>query len=51
MGIDEEGRFLGHLKSTGIRPTFSQRLSDHGIELMPELFTLEPFARRVVGLR
>jgi pilus assembly protein CpaF len=51
MGIDEEGRFRGHLKSTGIRPTFSERLSDHGIHLPPELFTLEPFARRVVGLR
>jgi pilus assembly protein CpaF len=51
MGITEEGRFRGHLKSTGIRPTFSERLSDHGIQLPPELFTLEPFARRVVGLR
>jgi pilus assembly protein CpaF len=51
MGIDEAGRFRGHLKSTGIRPTFSERLADHGIHLPPELFTLEPFARRVVGLR
>jgi pilus assembly protein CpaF len=51
MGLDEDGKFRGHLKSTGIRPTFSERLSDHGIHLAPELFTLEPFARRVVGLR
>jgi pilus assembly protein CpaF len=51
MGVDEDGRFLGHLKSTGIRPTFAERLADHGIVLEPELFTLEPFARRVVGLR
>jgi pilus assembly protein CpaF len=51
MGIDEAGRFRGHLKSTGIRPTFSERLADHGIHLQPELFSLEPFARRVVGLR
>ncbi|MGQ0824371.1 MAG: CpaF family protein [Actinomycetota bacterium] len=51
MGVDEEGRFLGRLKSTGIRPNFSERLADHGIHLEPELFTLEPFARRVVGLR
>jgi pilus assembly protein CpaF len=51
MGVDEDGKFRGHLKSTGIRPTFSERLSDHGIHLPPELFTLEPFARRVVGLR
>jgi pilus assembly protein CpaF len=51
MGIDEDGRFLGRLKSTGIRPRFSDRLTDLGIALEPELFTLEPFARRVVGLR
>jgi pilus assembly protein CpaF len=51
MGIDEDGRFLGRLKSTGIRPKFSDRLTDLGIALEPELFTLEPFARRVVGTR
>ena len=51
MGVDEQGRFLGRLKSTGIRPNFSERLADAGVKLEPELFTLEPFARRVVGLR
>ena len=51
MGIDEEGNFLGHLKSTGIRPSFAERLADQGIRLEPELFTLQPFARKVVGLR
>ncbi len=51
MGVDEEGRHLGHLKSTGIRPNFSERLADRGVKLEPELFRLEPFARRVVGLR
>jgi len=51
MGIDADGRFLGRLKSTGIRPKFSDRLTDLGITLEPELFTLEPFARRVVGTR
>ena len=51
MGVDEQGRFLGRLKSTGIRPNFSERLADAGVHLEPELFTLEPFARRVVGLR
>jgi pilus assembly protein CpaF len=51
MGLDEDGKFRGHLKSTGLRPTFSERLADHGIHLPPELFSLEPFARRVVGLR
>jgi pilus assembly protein CpaF len=51
MGVDDEGHFLGHLKSTGIRPSFADRLADHGIRLEPELFTLQPFARKVVGLR
>jgi pilus assembly protein CpaF len=51
MGVDEHGRFQGRLKSTGIRPNFSERLADAGVKLEPELFTLEPFARRVVGLR
>ncbi len=51
MGVDTDGRVLGRLKSTGIRPHFSERLADHGIHLEPELFTLEPFARRVVGMR
>jgi pilus assembly protein CpaF len=51
MGVDEEGHFLGHLKSTGIRPSFAERLDDQGIRLEPELFTLQPFARKVVGLR
>jgi pilus assembly protein CpaF len=39
MGIDEEGRFRGHLKSTGIRPSFSERLSDYGITLESALFS------------
>jgi pilus assembly protein CpaF len=51
MGIDDDGKFLGRLKSTGIRPKFSDRLTDLGIQLEAELFTLEPFARRVVGVR
>ena len=51
MGVDEDGKFLGHLKSTGIRPTFSERLADQGIRLEPELFQLQPFARKVVGMR
>lgn len=51
MGVDADGKFLGHLKSTGIRPTFADRLADHGIVLDTELFRLEPFARRVVGMR
>jgi len=51
MGVDENGRFLGHLKSTGIRPKFSERLADNGIRLRPEIFAQEPFARRMAGAR
>jgi pilus assembly protein CpaF len=46
MGIDEDGRYLGRLKATGIRPSFSDRLSDQGIRLPADLFDPEPFARR-----
>ena len=37
-GIDEEGRFRGGLRSTGIRPSFSEKLNDYGIALEPSLF-------------
>jgi pilus assembly protein CpaF len=46
MGVDEEGRFMGRLKSTGIRPKFAEKLSDYGIRLGPEVFAAESFARR-----
>jgi len=51
MGVDDDGKFLGHLKSTGIRPSFSNRLHDHGIRLPAELFALQPFARKATGNR
>ncbi len=46
MGVDENGRYLGRLKATGIRPTFSGHLEDFGIKLPANLFDPEPFARR-----
>jgi pilus assembly protein CpaF len=51
MGVDDDGRSVGELKSTGIRPHFAERLADHGIVLEPELFRKQDFARKVVGLR
>lgn len=46
-GIDENtGRFLGRLKATGIRPTFSEHMQDMGIRLPADLFDPEPFAKR-----
>src|SRR3954452_25259340 len=46
MGLDEHGRFKGHLKATGVRPKFTEKLADLGIRLGPEVFQPEAFARR-----
>jgi len=37
-GRDENGKFLGTLKSTGLRPKFTEQLHDLGIELSPTMF-------------
>jgi pilus assembly protein CpaF len=41
MGMDAEGMFLGHLKSTGIRPKFAERLEYMGIQMPSDLFAPE----------
>jgi pilus assembly protein CpaF len=46
MGIDSEGRFLGRLKSTGIRPKFAEKLEHLGIPVEPDLFKPEIDSRR-----
>ena len=46
MGVDDSGRYLGHLKSTGLRPKFTRRLEDMGIALPASLFEYEAPARR-----
>ena len=38
MGIDEKGRFKGVLKPTGLRPKFSTRLQDYGINFSSSMF-------------
>ena len=38
MGIDEKGRFKGVLKPTGLRPKFSTRLRDYGIDFSSSMF-------------
>ena len=45
MGVDEDGKYLGHLKACGIRPTFSNQLKDLGVKLPADIFHPEPFAR------
>ncbi|MGZ4685263.1 CpaF family protein, partial [Oryzihumus sp.] len=37
-GRDEQGRFRGTLRSTGLRPKFSEHLRDLGVELNPAMF-------------
>src|ERR671911_609836 len=37
-GIDEEGKFRGRLKSTGLRPKFLDKLAERGVYVDPELF-------------
>ncbi|MGH8944619.1 MAG: CpaF family protein [Acidimicrobiia bacterium] len=45
MGVDDDGKYQGRLKATGIRPTFSQDLEFQGIRLPADLFEPEPFSR------
>jgi pilus assembly protein CpaF len=40
-GIDENGRFRGIIQPTGLRPSFLERLSDHGVHFPNELFQNE----------
>jgi len=46
MGFDEDGHSLGHLKSTGLRPKFEDKLIAAGIAVDPNLFIFEKFASR-----
>ncbi|MBX3014635.1 MAG: CpaF family protein [Caldilineaceae bacterium] len=37
-GLDENGKIIGSLQPTGLRPRFNQRLEDAGIKLSPSIF-------------
>ena len=46
-GVDENGKVVGEMRSTGLRPKFADRIEAAGIPLPPELFMtdrLAPFA-------
>jgi pilus assembly protein CpaF len=49
MGVDDDGRFLGHLKATGLRPQFADRLADLGVVFDDDLFEAEEFVRRAAS--
>jgi pilus assembly protein CpaF len=40
-GVDEDGRYRGTLRSTGLRPRFIDTLADRGIIVPPSLFGLQ----------
>ncbi|MFZ0324283.1 MAG: CpaF family protein [Actinomycetes bacterium] len=46
MGFDENGRSLGSLKSTGLRPKFLEKLAEHGVHVDTSLFAFEKFETR-----
>jgi uncharacterized protein len=46
MGFDDEGRSLGRLKSTGLRPHFEEKLAAGGIKLDDAAFSFESFEGR-----
>jgi pilus assembly protein CpaF len=44
-GVDEEGKFRGRLKSTGLRPKFLDKLEERGVFVDPDLFALDVLGR------
>jgi pilus assembly protein CpaF len=37
-GVSPEGKFLGKIQPTGVRPGFTQKFTDLGITLSPGVF-------------
>ena len=44
-GLDEDGRFRGRLKSTGLRPRFIEKLQERGVTIDPDIFAVEARGR------
>jgi pilus assembly protein CpaF len=38
-GVDEDGKFRGHLKATGLAPAFLDKLAERGVFVDPNLFS------------
>jgi pilus assembly protein CpaF len=47
-GTDENGRYLGRLKSTGIRPGFLQFLKNNGVTIPDDTFAFETYDTAIV---
>ncbi|HEV2122538.1 MAG TPA: CpaF family protein [Chloroflexota bacterium] len=43
-GVDENGKIIGQMRSTGLRPKFADRIEAAGIPLPPELFMADRLA-------
>ncbi|MEZ4673544.1 MAG: hypothetical protein R2932_04780 [Caldilineaceae bacterium] len=37
-GLDENGKVIGGLRPTGLRPRFNQKIEDAGVKLAPHIF-------------
>jgi pilus assembly protein CpaF len=48
QGEDENGKVIGQLTPTGIRPKFTERLSKHGFNLLPTVF-MKPGQADILG--
>jgi pilus assembly protein CpaF len=48
-GLDENGRYRGTVKPTGIRPSFERKIRNHGFDLGVDLFSDETARLRSVG--
>ena len=46
-GVDDQGRYRGQLKPTGVRPKFAEKLADNGIKLGPEMFAPQAVSEAV----
>ncbi len=46
MGVEDDGRFKGIIKSTGIRPRFVETLNNLGIKIPADIFQFEAFEGR-----
>ncbi|MDP9295216.1 MAG: CpaF family protein [Actinomycetota bacterium] len=42
-GMDEDGKFRGHLKATGLAPAFLDKLAERGVFMNPNLFAPEDY--------
>jgi pilus assembly protein CpaF len=45
-GVDSEGNVIAHIRPTGIRPKFAEKLALAGIELRSDLFDTQPESSR-----